>query len=262
MRADPYVIEAGAGRPVVLLHAFPLNASMWAPQREQLSSSWRVLCPDQRGFGGSPLPHDSRPSVDTLADDLAAVLDAKRIDQPIVLGGLSMGGYVAMAFWRRHRERVAALVLADTKASADSPEAAVNRERIATEVVTARSSAILVTEMLSQLVGPTTRAQRPLVHGRVKALIESAPPHAVAWAQRAMAARPDSLDDLRTVDVPALVIVGDEDEISPVSDAEEMARALPNSSLVTLAAAGHLAAMETPDDFNAALKEFLAGLPE
>jgi pimeloyl-ACP methyl ester carboxylesterase len=261
MRADPYVIEAGAGRPVVLLHAFPLNASMWAPQREQLSGSWRVLCPDQRGFGGSPLPHDEEPSVDILADDLAAVLDAKRVDQPVVLGGLSMGGYVAMAFWRRHRERVAALILADTKATADSPEAAANRERIATEVVNAKSSALLVDEMLPKLIGTTTKQQRPLVHGRVKALIESAPPYAVAWAQRAMAARPDSLADLRTVDVPSLVIVGAEDELAPPSDAEAMAAALPNSTLVTLAAAGHLAAMEAPEDFNAALEAFLIGLP-
>jgi pimeloyl-ACP methyl ester carboxylesterase len=261
MRAEPYVIEAGSGRPLVLLHAFPLNASMWAPQREQFSGSWRVLCPDQRGFGGSPLLDGGAPSVDTLADDLAAVLDAKRIDEPVALGGLSMGGYVAMAFWRRHRERVAALVLADTKATADTPEAAANRERIATEVVAAGSSAQLVDEMLPKLIGTTTRLERPLVQGRVKAMIESAPPYAVAWAQRAMAARPDSLADLRTVDVPALVIVGAEDESSPPSDAEAMVEALPKSTLVTLPRAGHLSAMEAPDDFNSALEEFLSALP-
>jgi pimeloyl-ACP methyl ester carboxylesterase len=260
MRADPYVIEAGAGRPIVLLHAFPLNASMWAPQREQFAGSWRVLCPDQRGFGGSPLPSDAAPSVDTLADDLAAVLDAKRIDVPIVLGGLSMGGYVAMAFWRRHRERVAALVLADTKATADTAAAAANRERIAAAVIAAGSSAQLVDEMLPKLIGATSMQQRPLVQGRVKALIESAPPYAVAWAQRAMATRPDSLADLRTVDVPALVIVGAEDEVSLRSDAEAMADALPRSRLVIIPSAGHLSAMEAPEDFNSVLQAFLETL--
>lgn len=255
------MIEAGSGRPVVLLHAFPLNASMWAPQREQLSTSWRVICLDQRGFGGSPLPTSDDPSVDILADDLAGVLDSMRIDEPVVLGGLSMGGYVAMAFWRRYRERVAALVLADTRAGADTPGAAANRERVAAEVVAAGSSAQLVDELLPKLLGTTSKAQRPMVQGRVKALTESAPPYAVAWAQRAMAARPDSFADLRTVDVPALVIVGAEDEMTPVADAQAMAEAMPHARLVTVPAAGHLSAMEAPEEFNAALTEFLATLP-
>jgi len=262
MRADPYVIEAGSGRPVLLLHAFPLNASMWAPQREALGPSYRVICPDQRGFGGTPLPvDDDPPSLDAVVDDLVAMLDARKVDQPVVLGGLSMGGYVAMAFWRRHPERVAALVLADTKATADEPAAAANRERLAREVVEAGSSRQLVEELLPKLVGATTHEQRPLVHGRVKALVEAAPPYAVAWAQRAMAARPDSVDDLRKVEVPTLVIVGEEDEMSPVADAQAMADVVPSARLTTIPAAGHLSSVEAPEEFNTALLGFLATLP-
>jgi pimeloyl-ACP methyl ester carboxylesterase len=262
MRADPYVIETGAGRPVVLLHAFPLNASMWAPQREALGPSYRVICPDQRGFGGTPLPtEDDPPSLDAVVEDLVGMLDARKVDQPVVLGGLSMGGYVAMAFWRLHPERVAALVLADTKATADTPAAAANRERIAKEVVAAGSSRQLVDEVLPKLVGTTTREQRPLVHGRVKALVEAAPPYAVAWAQRAMAARPDSLDGLRKVEIATLVVVGEEDEMSPTADAQAMADAVPSARLVTIPAAGHLSSVEAPEEFNAALLGFLATLP-
>lgn len=256
MRVDPYVIEAGSGTPVVLLHAFPLNASMWSAQREALGATHRVLCPDQRGFGGTMLGHDE-PSLDDVADDVAAMLDARKVDT-CVLGGLSMGGYVAMAFLRRHAERVTALVLADTRASADTPEAAAHRLRIADAVVEAGNSALLVEEMLPALVGTTTKERRALVYGRVKALVERAPAYAVAWAQRAMAARPDSFDTLRAVRVPTLVVVGEQDSISPRADAEAMADAVPGARLVAIPDSGHLTAVETPDEFNAAVAAFLA----
>ena len=259
MRVEPYVIESGRGPAVVLLHAFPLNATMWMPQREALSATHRVITPDQRGFGGTQLGHDE-PSLDEVADDVAAMLDARKVDR-VVLGGLSMGGYVAMAFWRRHRDRVAALILADTKLSADSAEAAANRERIAAEVIEAGSSKQLVEELLPKLVGDTTRMRRALVLGRVKALVETAPPYAVAWAQRAMAKRPDSTDALAGVDVPTLLIVGEEDALSPPADAEAMAKTIPGATLVTIPGAGHLTAMEAPEEFNTAVTDFLATLP-
>lgn len=260
MRIDPYVIETGRGRPVVLLHAFPLNATMWLSQRETLGASYRVLTPDQRGFGGTQLGHDD-PSLDEVADDVAAMLDAKKIDRAVI-GGLSMGGYVAMAFWRRHPDRVSALVLADTKLGADTAEGAANRERIAAEVVEASSSKQLVDELLPSLLGETTRNRRALVLGRVKALVESAPPYAVAWAQRAMAARPDATADLAGVTVPTLVVVGEEDTLSPPAEAEKLATIIPGATLVTIPKAGHLTAVEAPDEFNAAVGDFLAGLPD
>ena len=252
--------DTGSGRPVVLLHAFPLSSAMWLAQREALAPTCRVVTPDQRGFGGSPLG-DDEPSLDACADDVAALLDTLGLDR-VVLGGLSMGGYVVMAFQRRHPERVAALVLADTKAGADPPQARDNRERIATAVTEDPSSTVLVDEVLPTLLGPTTVAERPLVTGRVKGLVQAAPASAVAWAQRAMAGRPDSFDTLRVVDVPTLVIVGEEDALSPPDDARAMADAVTGARLVILPRAGHLSALECPEEFNAAVLEFLASLPD
>jgi pimeloyl-ACP methyl ester carboxylesterase len=250
--------DTGSGRPVVLLHAFPLSSAMWLAQREALASKWRVVTPDLRGFGGSPLGDDD-PSLDAVADDVAALLDSLGLDR-VVLGGLSMGGYVAMAFLRRHADRVAALVLADTKAGADPAPARANRERIAAAVTDDPASTVLVDEVLPTLLGPTTVEERPLVVGRVKALVQAAPAPAVAWAQRAMAARPDSFDTLGAARVPTLVLVGDEDAISSPDDARAMAEKVAGARLEILPRAGHLTALECPEEFNASLAAFLADL--
>jgi pimeloyl-ACP methyl ester carboxylesterase len=171
-----------------------------------------------------------------------------------------MGGYVAMALLRRAPERVSALVLADTKATADPEAARDNRERIAATVLDEQSPRVLLEDVLPSLVGDTTMRERPLVHGRVRALVESAPPAAVAWAQRAMAARPDSLDTLRSAAMPTLVLVGDEDALAPPADAQAMVDALPTSRLVRIPRSGHLTAVETPDEFTVAVRDFLTSL--
>lgn len=249
--------EVGTGTPLVLLHAFPLSSAMWLAQREGLGHRCRVVTPDQRGFGGSPLGDDP-PSLDLCADDLAQLLDRLGLER-VVLGGLSMGGYVAMAFLRRHPDRVAALVLADTKASADPEPARANRERIA-QAVQEEGSTVLVDDVLPTLLGPTTVAGRPSVVGRVQGLVQAAPPAAVAWAQRAMAARPDSFATLQELDRPALVLVGDQDALSPVADAQAMADALPQGRLAVLPDAGHLSAVETPDAFTEQVARFVGEL--
>src|SRR3954468_3839651 len=202
MDVDLYVRESGTGVPVVLLHAFPLNSAMWLAQREGMSEICKVITPDFRGFGGSPLGLD-QPSLDVLADDIARLLDQRELDR-VVLGGLSMGGYVAMAFVRRHADRLSGLVLADTKASADPEPARQNRLRIADELTANPDSSVLLDDVLPNLLGPTTMDKRPLIYGRVKALVQQAPARAAAWAQRAMAARPDSLGVLESVRVPSL----------------------------------------------------------
>jgi pimeloyl-ACP methyl ester carboxylesterase len=242
--------------PVVLLHAFPLSSAMWAAQRDALADGYRVLTPDQRGFGGRPLGEES-PSLDVVADDLAGLLDAEGLDR-VVLGGLSMGGYVAMAFLRRFADRVAALVLADTKASADPEPARDNRERIARTVLVERSPRVLLDDVVPALVGETTARSRPDVLRRVRAMAAAAPPEAVAWAQRAMAARAEEFDTLRATVVPALVVVGAEDRLTTVDDARAMAEALPAGRLLTVPRAGHLTAMEDPAEFTAILRGFLA----
>lgn len=227
---------------------------MWLAQREGLAASCRVITPDLRGFGGSRLG-DDEPSVETMADDVARLLDAEGLDQAVV-GGLSMGGYVTMAFCRRHPDRLLGVILADTKATADPAAAKANRERIATAVVD-DGTGVLIEEVLPPLIGRTTRERRAMVYGRVRGLVQAAPPAAVAWAQRAMAARPDSFDTLAALKAPTLVIVGEEDELSPVADAEAMARAVPEGRLEIIPKAGHLSAVEQPEAFNAAVAEFV-----
>ncbi|MGW4790799.1 alpha/beta fold hydrolase [Nonomuraea sp. NPDC004297] len=238
----------------MLLHAFPLSSAMWLAQREGLAKACRVITPDLRGFGGSRLGQDE-PSLDLMADDVARLLDEEGIDRAVV-GGLSMGGYVTMAFCRRHPDRVLGVILADTKAGADAPPARENRERVA-QAVLADGNDVLVNDVLPTLIGPTTRERRAMVFGRVKGLVQSAPPGAVAWAQRAMAARPDSFGTLAALKVPLLVIVGEEDELSPPADADAMAQAAPDGRVAVIPRAGHLSAVEQPEAFNKAVIGFL-----
>jgi pimeloyl-ACP methyl ester carboxylesterase len=259
MTVDLAYSDSGSGRPVVLLHAFPLSSRMWDAQRPQLEPRCRLLTPDLRGFGASPLG-DEAPSLDVLADDVARWLDRLGLEK-VVLGGLSMGGYVAMAFLRRHAARVAALVLADTKAGADAPPAVANRLAMAETLEAEGTARVLLEKVAPALVGETTRDVRPEVVDYLHELIEKCDPAAAAWAQRAMAARPDSFDTLRAIAVPALVVVGEEDELSPPAEAEAMAKAIPGGrGEFTIRAAGHLANVEMPDVFTAVLTAFLRGL--
>ncbi|MBC6458033.1 alpha/beta fold hydrolase [Actinomadura sp. HBU206391] len=250
--------DVGEGIPLVLLHAFPLSSAMWLEQREALVGRFRVITPDLRGFGGSVLG-DDEPSIDAMADDVAALLDSKGIERAVI-GGLSMGGYVTMALCRRHPEKILGMLLADTKAAADPDAVRQNRLRMADQISADDSVGILVEEVLPRLVGPTTFRQRALVYGRVRGLVRSAPPRAVAWAQRAMAARPESFDVLRGMRVPTLVITGAEDELTTEGDARAMTDALPNAELMVIPRAGHLSAVEQPELFNQAVAEFVSAL--
>ncbi len=254
-------IESGSGPAVVLLHAFPVDSTLWAPQRRALAAAgYRVITPDLPGFGGSAVSTEA-PSVDVMADEVATLMDQMGIADAVV-GGLSMGGYVAMAMLRRHPARISRLMLADTKASADTEEAAANRERIAADVVASGSTAGLADAMLANLLGETTRATRPEVVAAVRRWIGAQPAAAVAWAQRAMATRPDALTDLSMFGGPVLVVVGAEDTISPMADAEAMARAASAGGrapeIAEIAAAGHLTAVENPDAVAAVLRDWLA----
>jgi len=227
---------------------------MWTSQVTALAGDCRVITPDQRGFGGSPLGGDP-PSLDVAADDLAALLDRLELDR-VVLAGLSMGGYLAMAFLRRYPGRVGALGLLDTRAGADSAEAAANRYLLAAALEAQGSAAVLL-DMLPALLGATTRGSRPAVVSAVTQLVASAPAAGAAWAQRAMAVRPDSFAVLRSVTVPALVLVGSEDTLSLPVEAEAMAAAIPGAALVRVPDSGHLTAMERPEEVTAALRELV-----
>lgn len=255
------VREAGSGTPLVLLHAFPLSSRMWQGQLDELpgsdGSAARVIAVDLRGFGGTDLGRDE-PSIDLLADDVALLLDRAGLDRAVV-GGLSMGGYVAMAMARRHPERLSGLLLADTRATADTEQARTNRERIAAAVLARNSVQLLLDEQVpSPLLGPTTVRERPRVAERLRSMVEEATPAAVAWAQRAMAARPDSTAALAALTVPALVVVGEEDTLTPVADAQAMAAALQDAVLTVIPGVGHLSALEAPDTFTWAVRGLLA----
>lgn len=258
MTVPLYARDVGEGTPLVLLHAYPLSSAMWLAQREDLAKRFRVITPDLRGFGGSRLGEDE-PSIDVMAEDVAALLRGKGIERAII-GGLAMGGYVALALCRLHPDRVLGLVLANTKAGADPPDVRRQRLAMAERIETENSVAVLAEELLPRLVGPTTFRQRALVYGRVRGLVQASPPKAAAWAQRAMAARTGDVEALAGIRVPALVIAGSEDELATEQDAGAMAEALPNAELLVMPRCGHLTAVEQPELFNQAVAEFVTAL--
>lgn len=240
--------------PLVLLHAFPLDAQMYRGVVEHLTG--RVVTPDLPGFGGTAKPHDA-PGMDLYADVMAAELDRLGLGR-VIIGGTSMGGYVAMAFCRRHGDRVAGLALIDTKASADSAEAADGRRQMAAAMEQAQTTQPLIDAVLPKLLGETTARERSEVAELVKGWVRDAPAASAAWAQRAMAERPDSLDTLRGVEVPSLVVVGSEDVLSPPADAEAMASALSDADLVQIDGVGHLTPVEAPLAVAEALKTLVS----
>ncbi|WP_370591481.1 alpha/beta fold hydrolase [Saccharopolyspora montiporae] len=262
-----HYIESGVGAPLVLLHAFPLDARMWNPVRTRLEDRTRMIAPDQRGLGESALDGSSAhplaggdraaaPDVELAAADVLELMDRLELPRAVV-GGCSMGGYVAMAMLRAAPERVAGLLLVDTKATADGPDQQANRRAVADRAESSGTGDWLAADMLPNLLGDTTRQQRPEVVEQVRGLIEEQPAAGVAWAQRAMAARPDSTGTLRGFGGPALVVVGAEDGITPPQEAAKMADLLPDGELVTLPEVGHLSALEDPDAFTAAIGPWL-----
>ncbi len=219
---------------------------MWNAVREPLASHLRVITPDQRGLGRSPLPEtDREPSLEDAARDVVALLDRLELDR-VVLGGCSMGGYLAMAVLRLAPERVGGLVLIDTKATPDTPEAAQTRLDVAARVEREGTATWLAEGNLPTLLAESMREQRPELVETVRGMIESQPPAGIAWTALALRTRPDSLDLLRDAGVPALVVVGEEDPITPVAAASAMAGVMDGSTLVVLAGAGHLTPLEDP----------------
>ena len=239
---------------LLLLHAFPLNARMWEPQLGLVSHGWRVVAPQLRGFDdGVTDPPAS--TVDDYAGDVIDLLDALHLEDAVI-AGLSMGGYVAFAVFRQAPRYVRGLVLADTRSQADTPEGVAGRTRML-QLLAEKGPSAVVDEMIPKLLGASTRASRPEVGDCVRALALSNPPEAIAGAIRALVTRPDSTPLLRTIHCPTLVVVGEEDVLTPPALSEEMHRAIAGSRLVIVPGAGHLSSFEQPDAFNSALAAFL-----
>jgi 3-oxoadipate enol-lactonase len=254
-RTIPGLIDRGEGPVVVLLHGFPLDGSMWAAQVEGLSQHCRVIVPDLRGFGQGP-PAEEVTTMEQMANDVADVLDTLAVDEPVTLAGLSMGGYVAFAFWRRYAARLRALVLCDTRAAADTSEAARARHATVGRVL-AEGPGVLIETMGSRLFSPTTVRDRLEVVDVVRRMILRVDRRAAAAALRGMAARSDSTPLMGRIECPALVLVGQDDAITPVAEMREMARAMRRAEVVEIPRAGHLTPMEQPAAVNAALGAFL-----
>lgn len=247
------------GLPLVLLHGFPLDSRMWDDVVTRLADL-PVVTVDAPGFGGSPAPgavavavgRDAEPSLETAADAVAATLRAAGVERAVV-AGLSMGGYVLLALAERHRGLLAAVGLLDTKAEADPEEARANRLRVAEEAE--RAGADAVAGMVEAVLGETTLAERPEVVARMRAWLAQAPATGIAWAQRAMAARPTRLSALEDLEVPGLVLRGTEDTLSPQAAAQQMAQTLGGGTeLVVVPRVGHMSAVEDPDPVAQALR--------
>ena len=247
--------DVGQGRVLVLLHAFPFAQAMWRRQREELASVCRVLTPDLRGFGGTR-DFDGTPSLDRMADDVAALLDALRISEPVVLGGLSMGGYVAFAFVRRHAERLRGLVLADTKAEAEDAAGRANRDRMI-EFAAHNPASALIEQLLPKLVSLQTPVRHPEVLIELRQMASEQSTDGMIGALQAMRDRPDSTPVLDTITVPAMVLVGKDDALTPPDAAQRMASRIAGARLVVIDGAGHMSNLEQPIAFNDALRTFL-----
>lgn len=247
--------DTGEGSTVVvLLHGFPLNRAMWDAQVEALRASCRVITPDLRGLGETGATQGPA-TMEEMASDVAALLDALGVGR-VVLGGLSMGGYVALAFLRQLPERVCALILADTRAGADSEEARRNREEVAS-LALREGMGPIADAMIPKLLSADTLERSPEIVSRVREMVLSTNPEGAAAAQRGMAARRDQTDLLSRLGVPTLIIVGSEDKITPPDEAEAMQRTVRGSRLELIEGAAHLSNVERPNDFNRVLLEFL-----
>ena len=245
--------EAGAGTPVLLLHGFPHDRTLWSAQLAAPPAGARLIAADLPGFGESS--RAAVPSLDVYADWVMAFCDALALDR-VVVGGLSMGGYLAFSLWRRHPERISALILADTKSPADNDEG--KAKRVALQAIAlAEGAGAIAEKSLAGMIGKTTRETRPQVAAFVDAMMRGAPVTGIGDALDAMRTREDSTPTLATIKVPTLIVCGAEDALTPVKESEAMHLAIADSQLAIIPGAGHVSCLEHPAAFNALLAGFL-----
>ncbi len=245
---------SGDGPPLVLLHPFPAHHALWLPAAQSLTSRYQVVLPDLRGHGDSEIG-DGPATMEKHAHDLARVLDDAGIGRA-VFGGVSIGGYILFEFWRRYRERVAGLALCCTRAQADTAEARNTRLKNAEQVLE-RGSEWFVDLMVPKLLGKTAQDARPDLVSRAREMMMKMSPQDIAQVQQGMAARPDSVPTLKTIDVPTLIVMGEEDTLVPVADGELMHQSIAGSRLAVLPRAGHFAVWEQPEAVGKLVRQFV-----
>jgi pimeloyl-ACP methyl ester carboxylesterase len=250
--------DAGAGPALLFLHAFPHDSSMWAAQFAAMRDRCRVIALDYPGFGGSVL--SAGLTIDAIADMAAELLDHLGVNDRVVVCGLSMGGYAALAFARLYPQRLRALILADTKAEPDDDAGRAGRDQLI-ELATHEGVGPVLDSLLPKLLGATTKSSNSDLVRAVRAIAERQTVDGIVAALKALRDRPDARPGLMHISVPTLVIVGEEDAITPVEQANSLAASIPDARLVPVPRAGHLANLENPDVFNAAAIEFLETLP-
>lgn len=263
-RGDLAYIDRGQGLPVLLVHGFPLDHTMWGSQIEALAPYFRVIAPDLRGFGQSPLGDvdaQSGISMEEYADELVELLDAIGVAEPIVFVGFSMGGYIAWQFVRKYPERLRALIQCDTRAAADTEEGRAGRLKMA-ERIAEWGSARVAEMMEPKLFSTHALETKPHLMAELRRVVSQTAPAGIAAAQRGMAARPDVTVLLPTIQMPTLVLAGADDVIGPPQEMRSVAAAIPEAAFVEIPAAGHMTTMENPAAVNEALVAFLKELPQ
>ncbi len=256
--------DSGKGIPLLLIHGYPLNRKLWEPQVAGLADITRVIAPDLRGHGDTqPIPGPFSPpepyTMDLLASDCAALLNVIEIQEPVVVCGLSMGGYIALAFFRNYPHRVAALILTATRATADTPEAQENREK-AVKKVTEEGVGAVIDEMLPKLLSPSTYSNQPILVQLVNDIMQNTSVNGMIGDLLGMKARPDSTPMLSEINKPTLLLHGMDDQIISLQDMESMREAIPNARFQVIPSAGHLLNLEQPDLFNQAVRNFIQTL--
>jgi 3-oxoadipate enol-lactonase len=252
--AEIFYEVLGNGPPVVLLHPFPANHELWMPAAQALTSRYRVILPDLRGHGDSGLGVGPATMAKHATDIVRVMDDAKVQRAPLV--GNSIGGYAIFEFWRRYPGRASALVLCNTKAQADTPDGRAGRLQAASEVME-RGTEPFFESLLTKLMGATTHSTRPdLVDGALR-MMRKMSPEDVAMVQRGMAERTDSVETLKTINVPTLIVTGDEDTVTGVAEAELMQRNIPGSEMKVISKAGHYSPWERPEEVGRMIRQFL-----
>lgn len=252
--AEIFYEVLGSGPPVVLLHPFPVSHELWLPAAQALFPRYRIILPDLRGHGMSGIG-EGPATMGKHADDLAKVLDEADVDRAVFAGN-SIGGYMLFEFWRRYRGRVLGLILCNTKAQPDTPEARAGRLQAADEVME-RGTEPFIESMLPKLMGENTRRNRPdLVEGARKMMLQMSRED-IAQVQRGMAERPDSVPTLKTINVPTLIITGNEDLSTGVAEANLMQQNIAGSEMMVIAKAGHYSPWEQPEEAGRLVRQFV-----